>query len=294
MLWLAHTHHLLEQAIEAFGPVDNGSSSAPEVAQIAEPRAQLDVRVVSATPGHFPVSTISSADDVVIATLQTVVAAYDREHKKLTEFLGSSEGKLVVVFDEAHHAPAPSYCRLVERLRNACPDLYLLGLTATPTYSDERRQGWLKKLFPQDVLFTVSRSRLIAAGVLSKPHLENRRTEVTVELDEADYQRWLSSYGDLPEHIVDTLARNQQRNDFIADTYAEGREKYGKALIFADRWYQCDYLRRSKNAVSAPTLFIATSTPSWPHLKSETGDPRTRIAVYCRSSAMTNSMFSST
>jgi hypothetical protein len=70
------------------------------------------------------------------------------------------------------------------------------------------------------VLFTVPRSRLIAAGVLSKPHFENRRTEVTVELDEADYQRWLSSYGDLPEHIVDTLARNQQRNDFIADTYA--------------------------------------------------------------------------
>jgi ATP-dependent helicase IRC3 len=225
--------------------VEGGSSTAPEVAQIAEPRGQLDVRVVSATPGHFPVSTVSSADDVVIATLQTVVAAYERGHDRLSAFLASSEGKLVVVFDEAHHAPAPSYCRLIERLREACPDLYLLGLTATPTYSDERRQGWLKKLFPQDVLFTVPRSRLIAAGVLSKPHFENRRTEVTVELDEADYQRWLSSYGDLPEHIVDTLARNQQRNDFIADTYAEGREKYGKALIFADRWYQCDYLREA-------------------------------------------------
>jgi superfamily II DNA or RNA helicase len=201
--------------------------------------------VVSATPGHFPLSTVSSADDVVIATLQTVVAAYLRGHDKLTAFLKSSEGKLVVVFDEAHHAPAPSYCKLIERLRNDYPGLYLLGLTATPTYSDERRQGWLKKLFPQDVLHSVSRSRLIAMGVLSRPHFENRRTDVTVELEEADYQRWLSSYGDLPEHIVTMLAENQQRNDLIADTYVEGREKYGKALIFADRWIQCDYLREA-------------------------------------------------
>lgn len=133
VLWLAHTHHLLEQAIDAFGPAEGGFKTAPEVAQIAEPRAQLDVRVVSATPGHFPMSTVSSADDVVIATLQTVVAAYDRGHDKLTSFLDSSEGKLIVVFDEAHHAPAPSYCRLIERLRDACPNLYLLGLTATPT-----------------------------------------------------------------------------------------------------------------------------------------------------------------
>jgi ATP-dependent helicase IRC3 len=52
-------------------------------------------------------------------------------------------------------------------------------------------------------------------------------------------------HGDLPEHIVTQLAENQQRNDFIADTYAENREKYGKTLIFADRWIQCDYLREA-------------------------------------------------
>jgi len=121
-------------------------------------------------------------DDVVIATLQTVVAAYLRGHDKLTAFLKSSEGKLVVVFDEAHHAPAPSYCKLIERLRNDYPGLYLLGLTATPTYSDERRQGWLKKLFPQDVLYSVSRSRLMLMGVLSRPIYENRRTGELISL----------------------------------------------------------------------------------------------------------------
>jgi superfamily II DNA or RNA helicase len=257
VLWLAHTHHLLEQAIDAFGPVDGGASTPLEVAHIAETRAQLDVRVVSATPGHFPLSKVSSADDVVIATLQTIVAAHHRGHEKLKAFLDSSDGKLVVIFDEAHHAPAPSYCTLVERLRADHPGLYLLGLTATPTYSDERRQGWLKKLFPQDVLHSVSRSRLIAMGVLSRPHFENRRTDVTVELEDKDYQRWLSSYSDLPEHIVTKLAENRQRNDLIADTYADGREKYGKTLMFADRWHQCDYLREAlaKRNVRADVVY---------------------------------------
>lgn len=117
---------------------------------------------------------------------------------------------------------------------------------------------------------------------------------MTVELDEADYQRWLSSYGDLPEHIVDTLARNQQRNDFIADTYAEGREKYGKVLIFADRWYQCDYLREAlqKRGLRADVVYSHIDA------KLATADERNRrsrmkmVGSY-RSSATTNSMFSS-
>jgi superfamily II DNA or RNA helicase len=257
VLWLAHTHHLLEQAIDAFGCIDPGPNKPLEVAQIAEPREQLDIRVVSATPGHFPLSTVSSADDVVIATLQTIVGGYSRGHDRLKAFLDSSEGKLAVVFDEAHHAPAPSYCRLIERLRTDYPEMYLLGLTATPTYSDERRQGWLKKLFPQDVLYSVSRGRLIAMGVLSRPLFENRRTEVTVELEERDYERWLSSYGDLPEHIVSLLAENRQRNDLIADAYVQGREKYGKTLIFADRWFQCDYLREAlrKRDIRADVIY---------------------------------------
>jgi ATP-dependent helicase IRC3 len=257
ILWLAHTHHLLEQAIEAFGPPDGERPDSLEVAHITGARERLDVRVVSATPGHFPVSTVSSADDVVIATLQTIVAAFNRGHERLKAFLDSSEGKLMVVFDEAHHAPAPSYCKLLERLREAYPRMFLLGLTATPTYSDERRQGWLKKLFPQEILYTVARSRLIAMGVLSKPVFENRRTEITMEIDEAAYQRWLSSYGDLPDDIVTKLAENRERNDFIADAYVEGKERYGKALIFADRWIQCDYLREAlrKRGVRADVVY---------------------------------------
>lgn len=257
VLWLANTHHLLEQAIDAFGPVEPQSGQSLEVAHIAEPMAQLDVRVVSGTPGHFPIASVSSSDDVLIGTLQTVASAFKRKHEKLMAFLRSADDKLFVVFDEAHHAPAPGYSAFIEELQKAHPEMYLLGLTATPTYSDERRQGWLARLFPQNVLSSVSRTRLIADGILAKPLFENAQTNISVELDEAEYQRWVSSYGDLPDTIIETLASNRERNDFIAETYVQSRERYGKTLIFADRWYQCDYLREAliKRGVRADVVY---------------------------------------
>jgi len=96
-------------------------------------RDQLDVRVVSATRGHFPVNTISSADDVVIATLQTVVAAYNRGHEKLTSFLDSADGKLVVVFDEAH--------RLAQSGRFRNP-LIVRGSRQVHVFGSDRHPVW--------------------------------------------------------------------------------------------------------------------------------------------------------
>ena len=45
VLWLAHTHHLLEQALHAF---------CRGIGRVAEPREQINIRVVSGTTGHFP------------------------------------------------------------------------------------------------------------------------------------------------------------------------------------------------------------------------------------------------
>ena len=153
VLWLAHTHHLLEQAFVAF--------SAEALAHVREPRQSLRVRVVSGTPGHYPPRDIRPTDDAVIATLQTVTTAYRQRLDQLRAFIDSARGKLFVVFDEAHHAPAPSYRKLLQELRQE--GAKALGLTATPTYSDETKQGWLKKLFPQGILAQAKVSDLIEA-----------------------------------------------------------------------------------------------------------------------------------
>jgi hypothetical protein len=33
-------------------------------------------------------------------------------------------------------------------LRERFPQMHLMGLTATPTHSEEKKRGWLHKLFP--------------------------------------------------------------------------------------------------------------------------------------------------
>lgn len=231
ILWLAHTHHLLDQGFKEFDKHLN---------KIAEIKKSLKVRVVSGCKGHFRINAIKPDDDVLIATLQSVSQANDDRHPALEAFLESSGGKLFVVFDEAHHAPAPSYRRLISELREQYKEMYLLGLTATPIYSDERYAGWLTKLFPQGFPKIVTAQDLMAQGILSQPISEQAETRITPDFEEREYQKWIGTFRDLPEDIITQLAKNRERNLYIAKYYADNREKYGKTLIFADRWYQCE------------------------------------------------------
>ena len=161
VLWLAHTHHLLEQAFYCLGGL---------VGRIAEPRSDLRVRVVSGTPGHSKVSEIKSSDDFIVGTVQTIWSALRNNHPRLCDFLNSAKGKLFLVVDEAHHSPAPTYRQMVGQLRERFPALPLLGLTATPKYMDERKSGWLTKLYPQGILNPGTRYQVSSKRV-SRPQI---------------------------------------------------------------------------------------------------------------------------
>ncbi len=241
VVWLAHTHHLLDQAFAGFGRDAEGRY---EVGHIGGDRDRLTLRTVSGTLGHGKVAEIRASDDVVIITLQTLARALTAgAHQGLADFLAQARSTgLTVVFDECHHAPAPSFRRLIEGLRERVPDTVVLGLTATPTYTDQRRQGYLQKLFPQTILHQVGTQELMLAGILARPIVEEPVTHIQPEFSEADYRTWRGSYRDLPERVIAHLARHRERNAMIADTYAQNREKYGQTIIFADRWYQCTAL----------------------------------------------------
>ena len=248
ILWLAHTHHLLEQANEAFGR---------QVRLVQEPVDQVRVRVVSGAVGHFRPAHIKPEDNVLLCSLQTATRAFEKRHPRFLEFLDAAADGLFVVFDEARHAPAPSYRRLLRGIRERRPRSGLLGLTATPGYADERRQGWLKQLFPQGIVAQEDAAALIAAGVLARPIMEDVATQVTPEFDERQYRLWVSTHRDLPESIITRLAENQGRNDRIVAQYAHNRTKYGKTIMFADRWFQCDYLVEAlkKRGVRADAVY---------------------------------------
>ncbi len=237
VLWLAHTHHLLEQAFYSF------ESEVKLIHQRNNNKQQLNMRVVSGTKGHFHPSHIKPTDDVVISTLQTVTRAHQNALAQLNAFLKEAGDKLFVVFDEAHHSPAPSYYRLISKLRENHTGMYLLGLTATPTYIDKKKSGRLKQLFTQGICYQVSPKELMAAKILAQPIFEESQTTFIPEFDESKYKQWVRDYQDLPEEIITKLADNRDRNTFIAKTYAENKEHYGKTIIFADRWFQCEQLR---------------------------------------------------
>jgi superfamily II DNA or RNA helicase len=237
---------LLDQAYQSFAPLDDEEANRKgvEVGLIAEPKSTLTIRVVSGTPEHCPVSTVKRSDDVLIITLQTLRLAWEnrRQLSGLRDFLSSAGQNLFVVFDEAHHAPAPGYRSLINDLRKHHQRMYLLGLTATPTYTDERKKGWLKRLFPQEIVYQISASKLIASGVLAKPIFERTNTDFIPSFNERDFKKWIGTYRDLPESVIDNLARNQERNTLIAEAYVKNRKKYGQTIIFAERWHQCEFL----------------------------------------------------
>jgi len=71
----------------------------------------------------------------------------------------------LLVIDEAHHAVADSYRRIIDRVRDANPDARIFGVTATPTRGD--RKG-LREVF-DNVADQVRLGELIASGHLVPP-----------------------------------------------------------------------------------------------------------------------------
>ena len=255
ILWLAHSFYLLGQAYKEFREY---------AGWIPEPRETLNLRVVSSNPSHCSPSEIQPTDDIVIVTTQTAIKnlhiqAVDRTgspvESSLKRFVedGNRTG-LLVVLDEAHHAPAHG-CRTLlignddsaPGIRTLVPRTNLLGLTATPTYTDETRRGWLGKIFEQGVLFPTKgsdlKAKLTVQGVLARPNFIPRPTGKELVVDDSLYNRLVREHKDLPEDIIETLANDSRRNDYIVKEYVENRKDYGKAIIFADRWYQCVYLK---------------------------------------------------
>ena len=71
--------------------------------------------------------------------------------------------------DEAHHALAPTYRRIINEIRKKVPTAKLLGLTATPIRHNDRDTVALGKFFDKKIIFSVPMSKLISYGTLSKP-----------------------------------------------------------------------------------------------------------------------------
>ena len=252
VLWLAHTGHLLEQAYDTF---------RSNLLEVPPQRRSINMRLVSSDPQHSNASQIDTSDDILIITTQTAISntetsALDEKGKpRITAFEKflehSRQNGLFVVLDEAHHAPAFGCRNLLiggSRFVNGgilqkVPNSYFLGLTATPTYSDARRRGWLWDIFKDRIIHQVEKAALIKRGILAAPHHIQRNTGRDIAVDDSLYERLVRQHQDLPEDLIEKLAQDSGRNDYIIKDYLDNYQTYGKTIIFADRWFQCIYIK---------------------------------------------------
>ena len=228
IIWLCHRSMLLEQAAEQFyrfSPVIKENN-----------KSKQRFRMVCISGKHSTVRAMQKNDDLIISTVQSMCNNTDYLPNILSE-------KVMIVVDEAHHASAPSYRRIIKAIRSKCPDAKLLGLTATPVRMTDRATEKLMKMFDNKIVYSVSMSQLITDGTLAKPNYIAKETNIDIEtMINIDERKYIQKWGEFPETLVDKVARTNERNDFIIDEYVRHKKQYGKTIVFALNAIHCDTL----------------------------------------------------
>lgn len=228
VLWIAHRHELLDQAFETLK-----FSAYPSLLSNVE---RFRYRVISGHPKHDRPVNIQPTDDIIIASKDSLNSGLEY---LIDNWVNHTDAVLLVV-DEAHHATAKTYRKLIDSIkqnfkgREKTNGFRILGLTATPFRTDEGEQGLLKKVFPDDIIFSEHLRTLITRGILAEPIFENLETELDFyrDLTEKDIKA-IENFDKLPEKVAKRIAMSNIRNKRIVDHYVENREKYKPLLVFA-------------------------------------------------------------
>lgn len=212
VLWLAHRQLLLEQAAKTF--------ELNAYADVMTNRWGFNYRIISGT--HQSTQMIERTDDLLIVSKDSLA----KRVKSLDRWL-KGEKELYIIVDEAHHASAPTYEKILNHLQSKVPNMKLLGLTATPFRSDARH---LSEVFPDDIAYKIDLTDLIKRGILSLPHFEECQTDLVLELTKEE-QKKLELEDWIPSEIAIKMAKHKLRNAMIVRQY--DYKKYGQTIVFA-------------------------------------------------------------
>jgi ATP-dependent helicase IRC3 len=237
MLVLAHRAELLYQAKEKIG------WSNPE----------LDIQIEQA-------DNVAGHCDVVVASVPTLGRA---ESERILKY--PKNYFKTIVIDEAHHAAAPTYRRILDYFN---PSL-LLGVTATPQRSDNTR---LTDVFDEIVYYKTIQD-LIEDGYLCSLVGYRIKTETDISgvaTNEGDY------VASQLEDVIDT----PERNAHIVAAY-HSLVPESKAIVFCAGVKHANNLASSFSATQVPTEVILgdTSTQDREHILARFKSGKTRVLV---------------
>ena len=218
ILWLAHRHLLLEQAAEAF--------ARNAYTDTMVNRTVFNYRIISGT--HDKPVHIQKTDRILIASKDSMIRSLD----KLKNWLNGEE--IYLVIDEAHHAVAKSYKKIIQYVADHTKSMKLLGLTATPFRTSEDEQGALKQVFTDDIVYKTDLDTLIKKGILATPTFIDCNTNIQfTEHLGVQALKSIENLDTLPENIANDIADNKERNRIIVEEYLHNYEKYGQTIVFA-------------------------------------------------------------
>lgn len=137
IVWLVHRQELVEQTFQEFykqAPLLKGTGVK-----------KLRVLPISGSRMHLRMSVATKAD-IYVCSIASV--ANKNGYRFIDRMLGAAgKRKVIVVVDEAHHAVAANYKKVIKRIETLNPNRVLLGLTATPTRMQESEQKQLQQMF---------------------------------------------------------------------------------------------------------------------------------------------------
>jgi superfamily II DNA or RNA helicase len=266
VLWLADQGFLLEQARETF------RENILEVDK--QKREFINIRIVSGSDKHSNPNQIAISDDILLITAQTAISNWEDEYEtKFKQFINSNakEGNLFIVYDEAHHTPAFGRRNLLiggtegrTGILEKFTKTQLLGLTATPTYTNKNQRGWLWEIFKGGIIYEITKKELEDKKILATPNFIQQKTNFELALTDNDIDKVIFKHQEIPAHIIEEIAKKDSRNDFIAQYYIDNKVTFGKTIIFFDRWYQCkrveDYINKKAGKEIAASIFSYTDT----------------------------------
>ena len=228
VLWIAHRHELLNQALDT---VKNSAYNS-----LIKDIKEFRYRIISGHPKHDIPVNIKSTDDIIIASKDSLNSGLTY---LLENWVKHSESILLVI-DEAHHASAKTYRKLIESIeanflaRKKSNGFKMLGLTATPFRTEQGEAGLLKKVFPDDIIFAEHLRTLINRGILAEPIFESLETQLNFyhELSDKDIKS-IEGFDKIPKDVAEKIAMSNIRNKQIVDHYIKNRERYKPLLLFA-------------------------------------------------------------
>ena len=241
IVWMADKEELCEQAVQCFRQLWEEAGAEEEPLRIHRVWGRRDL------PDQYDKGII--------------VAGIDKMYEYAKDSTGKARGTLgrladglgIVVVDEAHHAVAPSYMKVLDSLgmprrHNGPGGIPLIGLTATPFRPAGDETAKLRRVFDDTVLAPDASheprgqfderwknwryviGELTDRGVLSRPVFKTLDAGRSFEMDKHESDH-LQNTGQLHQRLLDRVGMDVRRNIDVFNAISSEAEA-GKAVLF--------------------------------------------------------------